>query len=95
MKNDTICWFCKNAYCKCDWSKNFKPVENWVAEKTTIINRYDEKEIHRTESYIVRECPCYVRDSKKTAKEIAKELGISLKTYYRKKLNVKETKKGE
>ena len=95
MKNDTLCWHCKNAYCKCDWSKNFKPIKNWVAEKTIIINSFSEKEKHITNSYIVKECPYYVRDSKKTPKEIAQEMGISLKTYYRRKVKMRETKKGE
>lgn len=57
--NQTLCWDCANAvpsYRKgtgCSWSKHFKPVEGWTAEKTELPASY-KREIA---SYLVIECP--------------------------------------
>lgn len=67
-KNETLCWYCANAVPNpktgkgCSWSREFKPVEGWIAEETEIITREDgERPI---KSYIVYSCPCFDRDSK-------------------------------
>lgn len=57
----TLCWGCANAvpsYRKgtgCSWSKYFKPVEGWTAEKTELTGGYNQK----VTSYLVSECPEY------------------------------------
>jgi len=82
-KRKTLCWDCQNAYYgKCPWFTDYTPVENWEAIKTRVkhgLNRFDE-------SYCVHKCPNFVRDKKqKTVKELAKEMGISERTFYRKR----------
>ena len=54
----TKCWTCQNA-CNngCSWSRSFKPVEGWKAEKT-----YIESNGIFAESYNVIECPKYIED---------------------------------
>lgn len=49
-----LCWDCKNSTGGCPWSAELKPVKGWVAEpslKQTI------------ETYFIKECPLFVRDS--------------------------------
>lgn len=67
VKKKTICWSCKKALGDCSWSKCdkdtgeilFKPVDGWVAEKTSLLIRsYDGTKRHVT-SYIVESCPQY------------------------------------
>ena len=72
----SICWDCQNAYAhKCCWFKNYTPVKDWNAH-------YNAK----TGSYMVDKCPNFVPDIKKeTDREIAKRLGINIRTYLRKK----------
>ena len=67
-KQETLCWYCSNAVPNpktgkgCSWSKEFKPVEGWVAEKTLIVTRAEgERPIP---SYIVYDCPLFDRDTK-------------------------------
>ena len=56
MKSMTLCWDCRNATEKdCEWSRDFKPVEGWVAEETF------KKGAGTT--YIVYKCPKFIRDS--------------------------------
>ena len=66
-KKQTICWSCKKALGYCSWSKCekdteeilFKPVDGWVAEKTSLLMySYDGTKRHET-SYIVESCPQY------------------------------------
>ena len=66
-KKQTICWSCKKALGDCSWSKLdedkreilFKPVDGWVAEKTSLLMySYDGTKRHVT-SYIVESCPQY------------------------------------
>ena len=52
-KEDTICWLCANATGGCAWSKEFKPVPDWVAIPTKINSNY----YTGVDSYIVRQCP--------------------------------------
>lgn len=79
-----ICWNCKNACGGCSWSREFKPVKGWTATPTNIIgNNYI------IPSYSITACPKYIPENKnfkvKIDKQIAEELGISLRHYYRKK----------
>jgi hypothetical protein len=55
----TKCWICKNAFGGCSWSREFKPVEGWTAERNDmkVHNRWDE-------SYIVDDCPEFVPDGR-------------------------------
>lgn len=55
--SDTLCWSCKNAVpsqnCGCNWSREFKPVEGWTAERRDLkISRGKT-----VESYLVVKCP--------------------------------------
>ena len=53
----TICWDCRcSTTGECEWSRSLQPVDGWVAEK---------KNLKGVEggSYIVRECPEFVRNS--------------------------------
>ena len=85
MKDETLCWSCKNSLCGCSWSKHFVPVKNWVATPTILFCNVDGA-IYQTESYKVIKCPLYKHDGTtklKTNSQIAKELGISIRTLYR------------
>lgn len=48
---EQLCFSCEKSDGKCSWSKNFTPVDGWVAKKTNI------KKIGS--SYFVKECPKY------------------------------------
>ena len=85
VRKSTLCWNCQNAYYeKCSWFTDFTPVENWEAVKTKVkhdLDRFDE-------SYCVLKCPNFKRDKKeKTKAELARELGISERSLYRKMKN--------
>ena len=66
---ETICWDCKN-YNKCAWSRG-EPVEGWKAKPT--------KTDDGIRSYLVMECPEFVRDDKyrATREEIGRIIGRS------------------
>lgn len=66
-KKQTLCWSCKKSLGDCSWTKCdedtreilFKPVDGWVAEKTSLLAyRRGGKPRHVT-SYIVESCPQY------------------------------------
>ena len=63
-EKETLCWTCKWSTNpkgnKCTWSKNFIPVKGWNAKKT-LLELYSPRGLF--ESYIVKECPLYERDS--------------------------------
>lgn len=65
----SICWFCENAVPNrdgtrgCSWSKAFKPVEGWDAEKTVLFTGYWNSKRFGTDSYIVKSCPEFIGDS--------------------------------
>jgi hypothetical protein len=87
VKDETLCWSCKNSLCGCSWSKHFVPVKNWVATPTIIFWNVDGN-IYQIESFKVEKCPLYKHDGitklkTKTNSQIAKELGISVRTLYR------------
>ena len=79
-----LCWNCKNACAGCSWSRYFIPVKGWTATPTKI---YSNDIV--IPSYLITACPKYIPENKnfkvKTDKQIAEELGISLRHYYRKK----------
>ena len=58
-KSTTICWMCANATGKCSWSEDFIPVKCWTAELRKIKIKDDEL----IDSYIVKKCPMFERDS--------------------------------
>lgn len=57
MAERTICWDCRNSTTGgCRWSRKLKPVKGWVAEEKCIKDGIGR-------SFLVRECPEFVRDS--------------------------------
>lgn len=50
------CWTCKNACGGCSWSREFKPVNGWTAEKSVIPGNRE-----LSETYKIISCPEYVR----------------------------------
>ena len=74
----TLCWGCKNACGGCAWSRDFKPVEGWEADKTTV--KCDNGIVYR--SYHVKSCPEYNPDDKRyiSTNEIAAILGVTKST---------------
>lgn len=46
---DSLCWYCRNAYASCSWSKFFVPVDGWDAKPT------------RHNSFRVYRCPKFIR----------------------------------
>ena len=74
-KNNSICWDCANACCNCSWSQSFTPVDGWKATPT----RIKQSEGVFIESYIVHECPCFVKDIVRQLKQIStKQLALKL-----------------
>ena len=55
---ETICWNCQRATGGCSWSQNFKPVDGWKVQKTSI----RESGVRNFESVKVLECPKFVED---------------------------------
>lgn len=53
-KHHTLCWDCAKAIGDCSWSRSLIPVKGWKAIPT--FNGCPT-------SYIVRECPEFVRDA--------------------------------
>lgn len=68
-KKETICPDCENCVPNpetgkgCSWSRQFKPVEGWTAEKTKIVNRtIEEGKEYTIDSYKVLDCPLFKSD---------------------------------
>ena len=55
VADETLCWNCRNAGGGCAWSRRFSPVPGWNAVQTW----NDDIGL----SYVVRECPLFVRDA--------------------------------
>jgi len=58
QKTQTLCWDCAKATGGCSWSYNCTPVDRWKAipkKKKASDGYYD--------SYVVIECPEFVRDA--------------------------------
>lgn len=51
----TLCWDCARATGGCSWSDSLQPVEGWNAVET--------KKNTLFQSYIVRDCPLFIRDA--------------------------------
>ena len=74
---DTLCWSCKNCIDGCSWSKKFKPVKGWKADKTYIPS-------DGSISYMVHECPKYKLDKLIMSPELVSRLtGINVRQIYR------------
>ena len=63
----TLCWKCIHAVPDkhghgCSWSKEFKPVEGWEAEKTVITNYIGSQGKKIRSSYMVIRCPEFKPD---------------------------------
>lgn len=58
-KSDQLCWQCARTYGGCGWSKNFSPVEGWVARK--ICHR---EEGAMWESYQIIACPRFLAEER-------------------------------
>lgn len=63
VRNETLCWRCKNACGNCSWSAFFHPVKGWNAKKTKI--KVSSEQLHETESYIVKSCPQFIKDERR------------------------------
>ena len=55
----TLCWKCSRACGRCSWSKNFTPVEGWVAVKTKVRESHEGA----IDSYVVLKCPLFDDDT--------------------------------
>lgn len=51
------CWTCTKACGGCSWSKDFKPVPGWIAEK-----RYIPSNGELAETYKIISCPEYIKE---------------------------------
>lgn len=60
-KPRTLCWDCANACGGCTWSDHWlhKPINGWTAVRADLKTKDGEV----TESYIVTECPEFIRDA--------------------------------
>lgn len=59
-KNDyQLCWTCQKACGGCRWSRSFKPIPGWTAEKTYIPSNGEY-----AESYKIISCPEYIKDKR-------------------------------
>lgn len=56
--SDTLCINCDRACGGCSWSKDFAPVEGWVAEPRRI-SRPFKSETDGTDTFLVKECPMF------------------------------------
>lgn len=88
-KKETLCWTCQNACGKCSWSRKFKKVKGWIAEKT-IIKGEPNSLISEIPSYRVIKCPKYLQDKHSNFStnfvknsEVARWLKTPLRTYFR------------
>lgn len=54
---ETKCWTCKNSSGGCSWSRGFRPVEGWDADRTVIKGKEGY-----VESFLVKECPMYEKE---------------------------------
>lgn len=54
--NNQPCWTCKNACGGCSWSREFKPVDNWIAKPCTLISNGEY-----ADTYKILYCPQWER----------------------------------
>lgn len=79
----TICWRCKNAINGCPWSRNFRPVKDWIAIPTKIKSSFIDGRQKLVDSYIVVSCPLFKTEDNEKIEAICTKLKISIRTYYR------------
>ena len=53
------CWTCSNCYGGCSWSREFKPVDNWIATENIIIENGEH-----TKTYKIIYCPEYIKENR-------------------------------
>lgn len=58
-KNEQPCWSCRNCINGCNWARDRKPVDGWVAERKPYRGT---KTINFT--YKITYCPEYINDGK-------------------------------
>lgn len=58
-RKETLCWDCKRCFGGCSWSREFIPVNGWIAEKTHIPSNGEY-----AASYKVIDCPEYRKDER-------------------------------
>lgn len=51
------CWYCTKACGGCSWSKNYTPIDGWVAEETICDRFIDYRGVNITHSYKILHCP--------------------------------------
>lgn len=89
QKKETICFNCINSVpnpktgAGCSWSREYKPVDGWVAKKTMIINRAlaENDEDYMIPSYRVDACPMFDSDEAQYAKPIRGKLKNGVDPY--------------
>ena len=57
--SDQPCWDCKKALGGCSWSRDFTPVEGWIATPTYKAGNYSKKRgrLPPMKSYQIEYCP--------------------------------------
>lgn len=56
MENEQLCLGCKNAYCRCSWTRYLIPVDGWTAECTIVKDSNGD-----FSSYKIKSCPQFIR----------------------------------
>ena len=64
------CVDCVTPISECPWLSKHEPVPGWTATKRTfVVGRYQGGRNHWTDTYVIEECPLFVRAKKrKTSK---------------------------
>lgn len=77
-RDPSLCWYCANAVPSrqtgCNWSRNFEPVDGWVADMTDKHHRNELGSSYVAQgkhAYLVRECPEFIPDTKEFHKATA------------------------
>ena len=63
-KHKSLCWNCDRATGFCPWSREFEPVQGWVANKTIV---HQSRKIN-FESYDVIYCPLFEPDPRSVSR---------------------------
>lgn len=89
-RKQQMCWTCKKACggsSGCSWFNGFIPIEGWSAEPTIADTILYKGKIKYVKSFRIINCPLYEKQIPvgrvKINKMKAQNLGISLRTYYR------------
>ncbi len=64
MQLTSLCWLCANAYGQCSWSREFKAVKDWKAEKTILVQNSGNRQ-YFVDSYNVKSCPHFKEEKRK------------------------------